>query len=207
MPFSTDTLLALVTFAFVTTVTPGPNNFMLASSGATFGYWRTLPHIFGVCLGFPVMLFVVTLGLGEIFRTQPAVREVVTFAGLGVMLYLAFRIATQNAAKAKKGTARPLGFFSAAAFQWVNPKAWGACLAAVSLFELAGAGDRLAVFSSLYFVICLFGIGAWAVLGRSIRRFLVSPLRMRLFNLAIGGTLVLLAAGLVADGLMRSAAS
>ncbi|WP_075220102.1 LysE family translocator [Acuticoccus yangtzensis] len=200
MPFSTDTLLALVTFAFVTTVTPGPNNFMLASSGATFGYWRTLPHIFGVCLGFPVMLFVVTLGLGEIFRTQPAVREVVTVAGLGVMLYLAFRIATQNAAKAKKGTARPLGFFSAAAFQWVNPKAWVLSIGVAATFASGLSPTAEAAISAFVFLLTgMATANAWAAAGAALQRLLGTGIRLRIFNAVLAGLLALSAVWIVVD--------
>ncbi|MEO1121599.1 MAG: LysE family transporter, partial [Pseudomonadota bacterium] len=118
-----ERLLALAAFAFASTWTPGPNNIMLANSGATFGYRASQPHAFGVALGFPIMLFLIALGLGELFKASPVFRETLKWAGAALLLYLAWRIATAGRTKTAGG-GRPFTFVEAAGFQWINPKAW-----------------------------------------------------------------------------------
>lgn len=199
MPFDLDTLLALATFAIATTWTPGPNNFMLAASGATFGYWRTVPHALGVALGFPFMLFIVTLGLGEIFRTEPALHRIISWLGFAVMVYLGWRIATQSAPD-KGGEARPLGFLGASAFQWVNPKAWVMAVGVAASFASGLRPTLEAAVVALVFV--LVGLGsanAWAAAGAALQRVLGRGLRLRLFNVAMGALLALSALFLVIE--------
>ncbi len=199
-------LLAMGVFALTMSISPGPANMITLSAGLHHGARRALPFVLGCTIGFTALLVTIGLAASILARLGPVWQIGMAVLGAAVIVYFGIRIAFAPTGLQTEDRPALPGLWQGVLLQWVNPKAWGACLAAVSLFELAGAGDRLAVFSSLYFVICLFGIGAWAVLGRNIRRFLISPLRMRLFNLAIGGTLVLLAAGLVADGLLRSAA-
>ena len=194
-----DTVPALLAFAVAMLWTPGPNNLMLASSGATFGLKRTLPHLFGVALGFPVMLFTVALGLGEVFRTQPALREAISWAGVLVMLYLAYRIATQTP-HGDRGTAQPLSFMSAAAFQWVNPKAWMLTIAAAATFA-SGADPTLeAAFVALVFALVgLTSATGWTAAGAAMQRVLGSGLRLRAFNIVMAVLLALSALWLVLE--------
>lgn len=197
-------LLAMGAFALTMSISPGPANMITLSAGLHHGARRALPFVLGCTLGFTALLVTVGLAAGLLARLGPAWQIGMALFGAAVIVYFGIRIALAPVGFEAEDKPGLPTLWQGVLLQWVNPKAWGACLAAVSLFELAGAGDRLAVFSALYCVICLFGIGAWAVLGRGIRRFLVSPVRMRLFNLAIGGTLILLALGLVADGLLRA---
>src|SRR6185436_17980675 len=114
-------LLALATFCFVSSITPGPNNMMLLASGANFGFRRTLPHLMGVSIGFGAMVFAVGLGLGGLFTAYPALYDVLRVVGGAYMLWLAYRIATASGlGDGGSVTARPMSFLEAAAFQWVR---------------------------------------------------------------------------------------
>lgn len=183
---SLDLLLALAALAVASTWTPGPNNLMLASSGATFGLRATLPHALGVALGFPLMLFVVALFLGEAFQRSEMLRETLRWVGVALLLWLGWRIATAGRAKAK-GRARPFTFFEAAAFQWVNPKAWAMAVSTAAAFLSGAAPVREAALCAGVFV--LSGLGsahAWAGLGAAIGRLLSTPGRLTAFNATMG---------------------
>ncbi|MFM8614006.1 MAG: LysE family translocator, partial [Alphaproteobacteria bacterium] len=114
---------ALIGFALTTSCTPGPNNAMLTASGANFGFRRAVPHMLGIILGFPAMVLAIGLGLGTVFTALPWLHLALKYVGAAYMLYLAWRIATAGRGKGA-GAAKPIGFFEAAGFQWVNPKAW-----------------------------------------------------------------------------------
>lgn len=183
---SIDTLLAVAALAFATTWTPGPNNMMLAASGATFGYRATLAHAFGVALGFPVMLFVLAMGLGEVFRASEMLREALRWAGVVLLLWLGWRIATAHRARAE-GRGRPFTFAEAAAFQWVNPKAWAMAVSAAAAFMTGTAPLReAAVCAAVFTVSGLTSAHGWAAFGATLRRWLSTDLRLHLFNGTMG---------------------
>jgi threonine/homoserine/homoserine lactone efflux protein len=189
-----QTFLALAGFAFATTWTPGPNNMMLASSGATFGWRPTVPHAMGVALGFPVMVFLIALGLGEIFQRSPGLQKGIAWAGFAVMLWLAWRIATADRAKAK-AKARPMRFHEAAAFQWVNPKAWAMAIGVSATY--ARGGNPLAeagLIAAVFVAAGLTSSQTWAACGASIGRLLGTGPKLRAFNVIMG--LLLAACGL-----------
>ncbi|WP_340315681.1 LysE family translocator [Rhizorhabdus argentea] len=197
-----DTLLALGTFCIVSTVTPGPNNMMLLSSGATFGFRPTLPHIFGISIGCVVMVLLLGLGLASVIGRAPWLYTGLHAASTAYLLYLAWRIATSAGAGAAASRARPLGFFDAAAFQWVNPKAWAMTLGAATSFSRPGhlVADVMVV--ALVLAACgLPCIMLWAGGGTIVRRLLTRPAALRAFNV---GMAALLVASLV-PGLMELA--
>lgn len=193
-------LLALTGFAFATTWTPGPNNMMLAASGATFGWRLTVPHALGVALGFPLMVFLIALGLGEIFQRSEILQTGLTWGGFAVMLYLAWRIATANAATAHSRT-RPLRFHEAAAFQWVNPKAW---VMAIGVSATYARGDDpisdAAIIAAVFVLAGLTSSQTWAVFGAGIGQALGTGTRLRAFNITMALLLVACALWLVLDG-------
>lgn len=206
MSFMTvDHLLALAGFAFAATWTPGPNNVMLAASGATHGWRRTLPHAMGVALGFPVMVFAVALGLGEVFEAAPAFRLGLAWLGAGVMLWLAWRIGTAAAPAPAQGgdterRGRPLNFIEAAAFQWVNPKAWVMSIGVAATYVSGIAPVREALIVAVIFMAAgLSSSQAWTASGAAIGRVLGTGLRLRLFNAAMGLLVALSALWLVFD--------
>lgn len=192
-------LLALAGFAFATTWTPGPNNMMLAASGATFGWRPTVPHALGVALGFPLMVFLIALGLGEVFQRSQALQTGLAWGGFAVMLYLAWRIATAGAAKARTRT-RPLRFHEAAAFQWVNPKAWVMAIGVSAAYAHGGDPISDAVIIAAVFVIAgLTSSQTWAAFGAGIGRLLGTGVRLRAFNITMGLLLVACALWMVID--------
>ncbi len=190
---SADVFLALLAFAFVTSVTPGPNNLMLLSSGVTFGFRRTIPHMLGIGVGFVVLLLAVGAGLGGLLATLPWLYTALKIAGGLYLLYLAWRIATSGALGTTAGTgARPIGFFTAAAFQWVNPKAWVMAVTAMTAYT-----DPRWYVPTMLLVAAVFGlvnaptVSTWAGLGSVLRTWLSDARRLRLFNVVMALLLVL----------------
>src|SRR5258708_5369820 len=117
---SFQTFTAVLLFALVMGFTPGPNNAMLAASGARFGIGRTLPHLAGVTIGFPVMVLLAGLGLASILLASPRLQLVMKIVSCAYLLWLAFHIARSASAKSRSGGGKPMSFLQAAAFQWVN---------------------------------------------------------------------------------------
>ncbi|ETW13659.1 lysine exporter protein LysE/YggA [Roseivivax marinus] len=189
-----DLLLALATFALVSVITPGPNNLMLMASGANFGVWRTLPHMAGIAIGFPTMCALVGLGVMRLFDLWPPAETILRVASALFLVYLAWRIATAKPARADAAKGRPLRFIEAAAFQWVNPKAWSMALSAVSLYAPGRDLAAIAWVAGVYVAVSVISTGAWTVAGTWIGRLLQEPRRLRVFNVTMA---VLLLATLV----------
>lgn len=188
-----DRLQALSALAVASLWTPGPNNVMLAASGATFGLRRTVPHALGVALGFGAMVFLVALFLGELFRAVPVFATALKYVGAAVMLWLAWRVATAGRAQADKPSrARPFSFVEACAFQWINPKAWTIVMATAATF-MTGAAPMLeaAALALVFSAIGLTSSHAWAGAGAALQRWLSTELRLRLFNGAMGALIAL----------------
>jgi threonine/homoserine/homoserine lactone efflux protein len=192
---SLETLTALpagVLFALVTTITPGPNNAMLLASGVNFGFRRTLPHIFGISIGVAVLMLSVGYGLGEAFRLFPTLYTVLETASVVYLLYLAWKIGSSRQVQVRKGESRPMTFFEAVAFQWINPKAWMMVLTAATTLHLSeNFGFNATLMAVVFVVIGLPSISLWAAGGLALRRFLSNPLRLRTFNVTMALLLVL----------------
>ncbi len=182
----TDLLLAFSLFALISSITPGPNNTMLLASGAAFGFRRTVPHMLGVTGGFFLMVLCIGMGFGALFRAFPDLYEWLRYLGAAYLVYLAWRIAGASPGVRGDGgcdAGRPLGFFGAAAFQWINPKAWTMAVAAVSAYAPPqGYLPGIFVISALFALINLPCVGLWAGCGSLIRRLLDDPARQRGFN-------------------------
>ena len=187
----TETLLPLMTFAFVTSVTPGPNNLMLMASGANFGFQRTIPHMLGVALGFVFMAFLMGLGLAQAFETWPRLRDVLTVVSVVYMLWLAWKIANAAPPEAGKEAGTPITFLQAAGFQWVNPKAWSMALTSVTLYAPNDSALAMLFVAAVFGAVNLPSVSLWCLMGREMRRILTNPLRLRLFNWAMAAVLVL----------------
>ncbi|HEX2813300.1 MAG TPA: LysE family translocator [Sphingopyxis sp.] len=184
-------LAALSAFAVATSITPGPNNMMLMASGANFGLRRTVPHALGVGIGFTLMIVLVGVGLMELFDLFPALNTALKLVSVVYMLWLAWKIA--HAAAPSDGESpqgKPMSFFQAVLFQWVNPKAWSMALTAIALY----APDRN--LAAVLLVALVFGIinlpstSLWAVMGVSLRGWLSNPGRLRAFNWTMAALLV-----------------
>lgn len=185
-------LLAFAGFAFVSSVTPGPNNTMLLASGANHGFRRTVPHIAGISLGCMAMLLLVGLGLGQAFAAAPWLYGVLRWVGAAYLLWLAWKIATAGAVKDGAGGGRPLTFWQAAAFQWVNPKAWVMVVGAVSAYAPRDDfGRSVAVLAVLLGLVNVPSVCVWAGFGTALRPWLSHPGRVRAFNIGMALLLVL----------------
>ena len=184
--------VGFLVFAFVASVTPGPNNLMMMASGVNYGVRRTLPHMAGVCLGFGAMTFAVGLGLTGIFHTLPWLYVGLRWGAAAYILYLAYRMATAKGVGSAVTGGRPMSFMSAVAFQWVNPKAWVMALGAITTYaepeHLARDVGLIAVSYVLINIPCSF---AWTASGVAIKRFLKKGAALHLFNGAMAALLVL----------------
>src|SRR5882757_6934749 len=182
---SPETFTAVLLFSLVMGFTPGPNNVMLAASGARFGIARTLPHLTGVTIGFPVMVLLVGLGLASILLASPKLQLGMKIVSCAYLLWLAFQIARSSSAGGDAERGKPLSFLQAAAFQWVNPKAWLMAVGAISAYT-AGRGGQLyfqvAIIALITLAVTLLSTLTWTAFGAAIRLWLRSPAALRLFN-------------------------
>jgi threonine/homoserine/homoserine lactone efflux protein len=182
---------AFVTYSFVMSITPGPNNVMVTASGATFGFRRTVPHILGICAGFSVVLLAVCAGLDVLFTRWPDLQGMLRWAGAAYLVYLSWKIL--RAGHSKGGHAsKPLSAWEAAVFQFLNPKAWVMTLTAAAMFlprELgfAPAGAYMVAIMALTNLPC---ITVWALFGSSLRGLLARPAGRATFNVAMALALV-----------------
>ena len=187
-----DMLFAFAGFAFVTSVTPGPNNTMLLASGVNHGFMRTIPHIVGISLGCAAMLLLVGLGLGQVFATVPALYTALRYLGAAYLLWLAWKIAHAGPIQLGDRLARPMGFWQAAFFQWVNPKAWVMVVGAVTTYApRQGFAQGVAVITVLLVLVNAPTVCLWAGCGAALRRWLTDPGRIRAFNVTMALLLVL----------------
>lgn len=189
-------LAAASAFTFSMAASPGPNNTMLAASGANFGFARTIPHILGISFGFPVMCVLVGVGLGEVLRANPAVYQAMKWVGAGYLLWLAWRIATSRPATGTdNGTTRgrPLRFHEAALFQWVNPKAWMAVTGGIATFTTGRSGieiDLVLTLAGIFLLITVPSTSCWTALGVGVARVLRHGTALRIFNWCMAALLV-----------------
>ena len=189
--------LPFVTYTFVMSITPGPNNVMLTASGANFGFRRTVPHILGIGCGFVVQLLAVCAGLAALFTRWPALQSTLAWVGAAYLLYLGWQMLGHGEARAREAH-HPVTFMQAALFQFLNPKAWIMTVTAATLFLPRELGPLL---SGAYMAGVMEGIGVpcmmvWALFGTSLGRFLAAPRGRMAFNitmaLALGATAVMM---------------
>lgn len=193
--------LPLLTYVVTMSVTPGPNNLMLAASGVNFGLRRTLPHLFGVSIGHGVQVLVVASALAWVMVWLEALRLPLVLAGCAYLLWLARRQA-QAGAPGSRAQARPLGFFGAAAFQWVNPKAWMMVFNVAVLFLPRDGGWQAATLLALVCALVnLPCIALWALVGDRLRAWMKQPGVLTVFNYTMAALLVATAAWILLDEL------
>ena len=177
--------MPLLAFSVATSFTPGPNLILITASGANFGFRRTIPHMLGIVVGFPLMMMAIGLGLDEAFRAFPLVHEILKYAGGAYLLYLSYRVAVADSPSDPGAIARPFTFLQAAAFQWVNPKAWLIVIGAMSAFTTVG-GDHMReilIIAIVFGLVSVPAVGVWTMFGVAIGRLLQSPRARRIFNL------------------------
>lgn len=187
---TTEILIALALYAFVSSITPGPNNIMLMTSGANFGIRSSLPHLLGVGLGFALMLVLVGIGLMSLLQQVPAGLSILQAGCVAYLLYLAFKIARSSNAVETQQAKEPMTFVQAALFQWINPKGWSMALTAISLYA---PNQNLHTVVLVALVFCLVNVpscGVWVLMGQSLTGWLAEPGRLKLFNFGMASLLV-----------------
>lgn len=192
-------LASALAFAVSMAGTPGPNNAMLASSGSLWGFRRTVPHMLGVSIGFPLMLVAVAAGAGSLLLHHAAAMIVMRWLGAAYLLYLAWKIATARVestpgeATVVASQSRPMSFLQAVLFQWVNPKAWLVTLSALATLTSTAHHPSLAralVLAALFLAVTLPITAFWTSVGVGISRLLGSGRGVRRFNLIMAALLV-----------------
>ena len=175
-------MISMAAFALVASITPGPVNIVALSSGARFGFRASQRHVAGATLGFVLLLVLMGLGLHELLQRWPAMTQVVQWAGVAFLLYMAFKLAADNGQVQANDSAQAPSMLYGAIMQWLNPKAWLACVAGMGAFVADGEARLVWQFAAIYLVICYVSVGCWAYAGSFLRGFLSNPAGMRLFN-------------------------
>ena len=184
--------LAVLPFAIAMSFTPGPNNLMLASAGARFGFARTLPHQAGIVVGFAIMTLCVGFGIAALIAAVPPLYLAMKIASIAYLFWLAWQVATAEGKAGSASERRPMGTAAAAAFQWINPKAWIMTLTAVTTYTTAHGDQRTQVLllSLVFAVVGVASCSTWAAFGQVIRRYLTSGGRRTTFNRLMAALLV-----------------
>lgn len=187
----TTSLIAMGTFALITSISPGPVNILATVTGANHGYLRTIPHITGATIGFVSILFLLGFGLSTFITQIPYLAEGMAYIGGCFLLYLAYKVASQEPTKrsdkAKENSTAP-SCLQGMMCQWLNPKAWMVSLAGISVFytDPSLKVDTLLLFCTVFFIVCYASISIWAILGVTIRSALETPSQFKLFNMSMG---------------------
>lgn len=191
--------IAMCFFSLSMSITPGPVNLTILSSGVNYGFWRSLPFVSGATIGFTVLLAAVGLGISNLAAQWPVFDEVLRYAGMLYMSYIGIKIMASRPEAGVKEEQRPRclqGFL----MQWLNPKAWIACLSGVSAFSLNESTMRLAAFIGIYFVICYLSLAVWGYLGSKLQFLAKVKNGLRSINLAMGAALIAVALYLFVSG-------
>jgi threonine/homoserine/homoserine lactone efflux protein len=186
---TTGQAIAFFLFALVAAITPGPSNLILTSTGAAVGALRGLPSVFGVAIGMGLMMFLVTFGLGSLVHDSPILYQALRWGGVAFLLWLSWKIATAGRDKGSTIEKRPVGFWGAAAFQWVNPKSWLVAASATGTYLHATAGSvfgQAVAFGALFILAALPSCVVWLAFGAGVQRLLRTERAARVFNVAMG---------------------
>jgi len=188
-----DWYLAVMLFAASSTVTPGPNNIMIMSSGLNFGIRRSMPHLMGILVGFPLMFVAVGLGLVSVFIAMPQLHSFIQIAGVIYLLYFAWLVATADNIDIDSSGKKTIGFIQAAVFQWLNPKAWVMATGAFAAFISADADPFVQVLyiTAIFAFVGLPMVFVWLLCGSFLSRHLKQPKSRQYFNRTMAMLLVI----------------
>lgn len=186
------TLVSFIIYSFVTSITPGPNNIMLATSGVNFGFKRSIPHILGIGIGFGFMVSVVGLGIGSLLSSNITLYESLKIVGITYLLYLAYKIYHSTSVDTTSSKTKPLTFLQAAIFQWVNPKAWIMAMGAVTTY-LSSQSELYwyLIIGVIYGAIGIPSTGVWALIGEKLQKYIHDQKKLKMFNAVMALLLVL----------------
>lgn len=189
-------ILPVLLFCISCSVTPGPNNLMIMSSGLNYGVRASLRHFFGICIGFTFMMLVVGLGLGSVFQSFPIMGEIIKYVGMVYLLYLAWKIASSSLQLDSVQSQQPMGFMQAMIFQWVNPKAWVMIVSSISAyaseaFPMLSPEGQVLMVTLIFLVVGLPCVAIWLFFGALLKRVLKNPAAQKRFNIAMAALLVI----------------
>jgi threonine/homoserine/homoserine lactone efflux protein len=187
-----DLFLSVLLFAASTTVTPGPNNVMIMTSGLNHGIQKSLPHLLGISIGFPIMLILIGIGAGTLFEALPIIHEIIKITGVLYLLYLSWLIATSPTSAMEGKASNPLSFFQAVFFQWVNPKAWVVAIGAVSAYTSLSSHlyKEVMMIAIIFFFVAIPSLSTWLFFGVGLKRILKQPFYQKAFNILMALLLV-----------------
>ena len=192
--YSLAMLISIGTFALTSATTPGPNNIMLLSSGLTFGYKKTIPHISGIVIGFPLMVLLIGLGFGVVFEKFPLLLSGLKIVGILYLFWMALKIARNTGTYdvEESEDSKPFTFLQAATFQWVNPKAWIMAITAISIFVTANDNTifQVVVISTIFFITAIISSNTWAFGGVVLKKFIKDESMVRKLNIAMAILLI-----------------
>lgn len=187
-----ELFLAILLFAVSASITPGPNNIMIMTSGLNHGVKNSIPHLLGICFGFPVMIILIGLGIGVFFEMFPLFHEIIKIIGVIYLLYLSWLIARSSPTSLDSESYKPFSFVQAALFQWVNPKAWVMATGAVSAYTSLSADVFIQVIyiALVFFVVSFPCVGIWLVFGSGLKKYLKSSKHQKIFNVSMALLLI-----------------
>lgn len=185
-------VFSVIIFSISASITPGPNTIMAMSSGLNFGIRKSMPLLWGICLGFSLMLFFVGIGIGQVFALFPELTLYLKVLGVVYLLYLAYVIA--NSGELKKGAKfdQPLNFLKGVVFQWVNAKAWVVCVSAVSTFTTPGNSyiGQILLLTFAFLIVGPLSVGIWIFLGAFLKQHLTNRNYIKNFNMFMAFLLI-----------------
>ena len=184
-------IMSMAAFALATSITPGPVNVVALGSGARFGFAASQKHVAGAALGFTLLLVLIGLGLHELLVRWPILTQGIQWGGVAFLLYMAYKLAMDDGRLDAQDAAVAPSMLYGAVMQWLNPKAWLACVAGMGLFAADGEATRVWQLAAVYLVICYLSVACWSYVGTFLRRYLSNARGMRLFNRAMALLLVL----------------
>lgn len=182
-------LLAMFVFSLAMSITPGPVNMVILSSGVNYGIKRTIPYVSGATIGFTLLLLCIGLGFYQFIQNYPDFLTYLAIGGSSYIAYMGYKIAISKPEIDIKEQRVPK-FYEGFILQCINPKAWIACVSGVSIFSQADGYNQFLTFSGIYFLVCYGSLGLWAIFGQQLSGLLKSQFRLRLFNLIMGVMLV-----------------
>jgi len=185
-------VVATFLYSLSMSITPGPTNIIMMTTGVNHGFRSTIPFATGAAFGFTALVVIVATGFGSVMTENADVMKYLGYVGAVIISYMGYKIAFSSAGTDDMMRERP-SFMSGAILQWVSPKSWIACLAGVSAFNLASGGERLVLYMSVYMVVGYSCVLAWGYGGAKISGFLKHGKNLRIFNYVMGGSLVLVA--------------
>ena len=192
---SLATILAMISLSFVMSISPGPVNIMIISSGINKGFKRTFLFISGATIGFTLLLVFIAFGFSTVLLDYPLFLDYLSVFGAIFIIYMGYKIASSSTNIKLEINNTNLKFYEGFLLQWLNPKAWVACVSGVSMFS--SSKTSLLVFVIIYFLVCYLSLCFWGLLGQKATIFLNTNLRLKIFNILMGSILIILAISLI----------